>query len=112
MGRSPISEDRAVAARVRLYRAASGMSQEQLARALGVSIQQVAKYELCQNRISAGQLIVIARALGLSVAQLVNEDGVGHRVRMRATINLVREFSTLDAQRRDVVLNVVRALAS
>lgn len=57
-----------VGARVRLRRRAVGMSQAQLAQAIGVTFQQVQKYEQGTNRISASKLFEIARTLGTSVA--------------------------------------------
>jgi transcriptional regulator with XRE-family HTH domain len=55
--------DRYIASRIRLRRIQLGTSQEELARVLGVSFQQVQKYERGRNRISAGRLQDLARAL-------------------------------------------------
>jgi ribosome-dependent ATPase len=54
--------------RVRLRRTLLGMSQEKLAEALGLTFQQVQKYERGTNRIGAGRLHQIADVLGVSVA--------------------------------------------
>jgi transcriptional regulator with XRE-family HTH domain len=50
-----------------------GMSQEDLAECIGVTFQQVQKYEGGLNRIGAGRLLVIARALGVPVTYLLDE---------------------------------------
>lgn len=63
MRRSPTSIDKFVGARVRLRRTALGVTQERLAQALGVTFQQVQKYEKGANRIGAGRLQEIARVL-------------------------------------------------
>jgi transcriptional regulator with XRE-family HTH domain len=55
------SHDRAMGFRVRSLRVARRMTQADLGRALGVSFQQVQKYENGSNRISAGRLQRIAR---------------------------------------------------
>ncbi|WP_439651702.1 helix-turn-helix domain-containing protein [Microvirga puerhi] len=44
-----------------------GMSQERLAGALGLTFQQVQKYEKGVNRIGAGRLLEIAQLLGVSI---------------------------------------------
>lgn len=66
--RDPI--DASVGARIRLTRKIRGWSQQALAEAVGVSFQQVQKYERGTNRVSASMLVRIAAALGVSVAEL------------------------------------------
>jgi transcriptional regulator with XRE-family HTH domain len=72
-GPDPI--DVAVGARVRIRRRWLGFSQTQLATALGITFQQVQKYERGSNRISASMLVKIAAKLETTVAALVGEDG-------------------------------------
>jgi transcriptional regulator with XRE-family HTH domain len=67
------SIDRLVGVRVRDRRVALGMSQETLAGKLGLSFQQVQKYEKGTNRISAGRLFVIARTLSAPIASFFDE---------------------------------------
>lgn len=59
--------DAYVGARIGLRRSALGLSQSALAQQLGISFQQVQKYETGQNRISASRLHHTATALGTSV---------------------------------------------
>ena len=54
-----------------------GMSQEELGKALGVSFQQVQKYEKGTNRISSGRLIQIVNALQCSVTDLIGSGDSG-----------------------------------
>ncbi len=56
-----------VGRRVRERRNALGMSQEKLAAALGISFQQVQKYEIGMNRVAAGRLWDIANALEVDI---------------------------------------------
>jgi len=58
--------DRHVGGRIRLRRKLLGRSQAWLASAVGVSFQQVQKYERGANRISAGRLYAVAMALETS----------------------------------------------
>lgn len=59
--------DQAVGLRIAARRAALGWSQSALAQKLGVSFQQVQKYETGANRVSASRLHQAAMALGCSV---------------------------------------------
>ena len=61
--RLPNAIDRHVASRLRLRRLEAGLSQTTLADALGISFQQLQKYEGATNRISAGALYQLALRL-------------------------------------------------
>ena len=65
--RSADEVDAHVGRRLRQRRIALGISQEQLGAELGLTFQQVQKYEKGQNRISAGRLYKIAQILSVSV---------------------------------------------
>jgi transcriptional regulator with XRE-family HTH domain len=67
-GGGPHPVDRHVGLRIRLRRKELGISQERLAEALGLTFQQVQKYERAANRVSASKLWEIARALETSVS--------------------------------------------
>lgn len=60
--------DQDLGEKIRTRRLHADMSQEQLASKLGVSFQQIQKYEKGVNRISAARLVEIAKALGESIA--------------------------------------------
>jgi transcriptional regulator with XRE-family HTH domain len=68
MKKAPSPVDRYVGSRVRMRRITVGMSQEKLGEALGVTFQQVQKYEKGANRISASRMQNISQVLGVSVA--------------------------------------------
>ncbi len=59
--------------RVRQARVAAGLSQTQLGVQLGVSFQQVQKYEKGVNRIGGGRLYKIARVLGVKVTYFFDD---------------------------------------
>lgn len=63
----PEKVDTFVGARISLRRSALGLSQTALAQQLGISFQQVQKYETGQNRISASRLHRVATVLATSV---------------------------------------------
>jgi transcriptional regulator with XRE-family HTH domain len=64
----PHPVDRHVGLRIRMRRKELGVSQERLAEALGLTFQQIQKYERAANRVSASKLFEIARALNTNVA--------------------------------------------
>lgn len=64
--RNPI--DQYVGSRVRMRRMLAGLSQEKLGEALGVTFQQIQKYEKGANRIGASRLHQIAQALEVPVS--------------------------------------------
>jgi transcriptional regulator with XRE-family HTH domain len=66
--KAPSAVDRHVGGRVRLRRISVGMSQERLGEALGVTFQQVQKYEKGANRISVSRMQQIAQVLGCTVS--------------------------------------------
>jgi transcriptional regulator with XRE-family HTH domain len=59
--------DAQVGNRVRLRRMLIGMSQERLGELLGLTFQQVQKYEKGVNRIGAGRLFEVSRILGVPI---------------------------------------------
>ena len=60
--------DRHVGTRLRLLRLQRGLSQKDIAEGLGLTFQQVQKYENGANRISASKLFEIAAVLDVSIA--------------------------------------------
>ena len=68
------SIDKAIGARLRMYRQRADISQTTLGKQLGVSFQQVQKYENGTNRVSAATLIKIAKFLNISVSELMVLD--------------------------------------
>jgi transcriptional regulator with XRE-family HTH domain len=129
--------DAHVGARLRLRRMLLGMSQEKLARTIGLSFQQVQKYECGNNRIGAGRLYDLARALDVPVsffyediapvpaeppksaksdAAAVKDEAVavhpGAPVMNRETLELVRAYLKItDPQLRRRVFELAKAIA-
>ena len=74
--KAPNAIDIHVGSRIRLQRALKGMSQTTLAEGLGVTFQQVQKYEKGTNRVGSSRLQAIAGILGVPVAWFF-EEGPG-----------------------------------
>jgi transcriptional regulator with XRE-family HTH domain len=100
-----------------------GMSQEKLAEILGITFQQVQKYEKGVNRVGAGRLQVIAKALNTPIAYFYENspdeaqqgpDAADSSVRMLHSpegLRLVRAFAALEkTELRRKVLDLLEAM--
>jgi transcriptional regulator with XRE-family HTH domain len=111
--------DRRVGARLRERRLLLGMSQQQLAKALGITFQQVQKYENGANRISASRLWDISRRVDVPIEWFFGVEGNGARPIQRAmegdlakreTLELVRNyFSIQNPEIRRALIALARA---
>ena len=68
LDRAPNPIDRHVGLRIRMRRKELGISQERLADSIGLTFQQVQKYERAANRVSASKLWEMSRALNTSIS--------------------------------------------
>ena len=75
MPRSSGPLDKALGDKIRARRLTAKLSQDELASHLGVSFQQLQKYEKGTNRVSAVRLEQIAKALGESISYFQNDGG-------------------------------------
>ena len=115
---TPDPIDVEVGRRIRLRRKALGISQSELAGALGVSFQQTQKYEKGANRVSASMLVRIAAKLETTVAALVGEDGHHERapddlatfMHSPAGLRLADAAKGLPAHAQAALGNVARAM--
>ena len=72
--RSPNQTDRHIGKRIKLQRLACGLSQTDVAKRLGITFQQIQKYERGVNRVGGGRLQEVANLLGVTPAFFF-EDG-------------------------------------
>jgi transcriptional regulator with XRE-family HTH domain len=114
--RRATSVDVTVARNVRMWRIARGLSQTQLADRIGVTFQQVQKYESGDNRISTGRLTKIARVLGVGVMTLL--DGTDQAaapadvhsrvlIQSNSALRLAHAFSAIPQSRRKLRTSLV-----
>ena len=62
-----------VGSRIRLRRTLLGLSQERLAEAIGLTFQQVQKYERGANRVGSSRLFDLSRVLDVPIAYFFDE---------------------------------------
>ena len=126
--RAPNIVDQHVGMRIRVRRKAVGLSQDKLAEALGLTFQQVQKYERGLNRVSASKLYDIARTLrasipyffeGLASTETVNRKDVSEPdsaeflydlVMTPEGLELAALFPRIERRHRRLVLEMARAL--
>ena len=113
-----------VGSRVRMRRLLLGMNQETLADALGLTFQQVQKYEGGANRVSASRLSAMAEILGVPISYFFGDlqaEGIAvdpvdrerrERMQRPETIELIRLYYAIPDQRiRHQFLDMVKSVA-
>lgn len=105
MKKDPNPIDVFVGSRVRMRRLMVGMSQEKLADGLGITFQQVQKYEKGTNRIGASRLQAIADILGVHPSFFFQEDDKTQSHEAAAGITESHEISSFVASKEGIALN-------
>jgi transcriptional regulator with XRE-family HTH domain len=110
-----------VGAKLRQRRTLVGMSQTTLGEAVGITFQQVQKYENGGNRISASKLFDFAQALGVEPAYFFEDAPIGKKatplttddpLAKRETLELVRDYVRIEKPAlRQTIREMVRAIS-
>jgi transcriptional regulator with XRE-family HTH domain len=113
-----------VGTRIRTRRLLLGMNQERLAHALGLTFQQVQKYEGGSNRVSASRLAQVAEVLGVPVtyffsdlevmgdAATTDETNIRAMLRRPEAIELIRWYYAItDLDIRQQFLEMIKTVA-
>jgi len=114
-----------VGQRIRIQRLAAGLSQSELAERIGVTFQQVQKYEKGMNRVGAGRLTNIARVLNVPVASFFDGRNEIEQVALQGmdsplaamaqpyTYRLLRAYANIsDPDLRETIVEFVERTAS
>ncbi len=111
----PHPVDTHVGAKVKSRRLMLGLSQEELAKSIGLTFQQVQKYERGTNRISVSRLMDIARALKAPLDYFTDGiaslgEGMRSKTAMRGVSDVKQAgFDDVDTMTKKDVLELVRA---
>lgn len=105
--------DKKVGIRLRELRMARGLSQIELAVQMGVSHQQLHKYEKASNRLTAGRLMMAANALGASISHFFDEiTDAADAHHQNETRELMRHFSAIkNPKQQEAISLLIRRLA-
>ena len=130
MSTVPHPVDSHVGSRLRLRRTLLGMSQEKLGQALGLTFQQVQKYERGANRISASKLHDVSKILDVQISfffdsmvgpakpvsglsEAAPEPFEADQLQRRETIDLVRAYYRIaNPQVRRRILDLIKAVST
>jgi transcriptional regulator with XRE-family HTH domain len=124
--KKPDAIDVEVGQRIRIQRLQCGLSQTALAKQIGVTFQQVQKYEKGVNRLGAGRLTKIAKVLGVPVTTFFGthdpEDLEGSDCGTATSAlallmvpdapRLLRAYSQLDDKMRQFIVDLVENIAA
>lgn len=105
--RSPSKVDQMVGEKVRIARVAADLSMEDLARAVGITWQQIQKYEVGANRIGAGRLHNIAKVLNRPIQYffdfndptMARDSGGTHRIMNDRALRLIQIVSKIRSEK-------------
>jgi transcriptional regulator with XRE-family HTH domain len=123
MGKKPDPVDMLVGRNIKLHRLAKAMSQEELAHKLGLTFQQLQKYERGINRVGGGRLFRIASILGIEISAFFEGADRPERVPVDAfsplslisdpqSFRLVQAFSRIsDPEMRRTLVGLVEKIA-
>ena len=114
-----ISEDDVkIGQRLKVARLSVGMSQEKLGEYLGLSFQQIQKYESGANRVSGSRLLSIGHLFNVSVGHLLGEDthqpvsdDIMTALASPGGHDLAASFNKLPVDQRRLLVDVARAMA-
>ncbi|AZL16123.1 helix-turn-helix domain-containing protein [Rickettsiales endosymbiont of Stachyamoeba lipophora] len=113
--------DQIIGKRIKARRIFLGFSRQELAEKIGVTHQQVQKYENGSNRISAGRLYAIAEAINVAMSFFfdnVEEESAANQAELpnegqRMCIEVARNFMKINNQEFQSMINsLVKTLAS
>lgn len=121
-GRKPDPLDVMVGAKIRVLRVSRGLSQSELADEIGVTFQQVQKYEKGANRVGASRLSQIAGVLGVAVGDLFEQsrqqrpDDANSPFKLLVEPGAVRVLKayvqTTDPRVRRAIVNLIEGIAA
>lgn len=114
MAKRPDPQDVEVGRKLRAFRMARGLSQEAVGDHLGLTFQQVQKYEKGTNRIAPSRLIPLAKLLRVSPASFFpssNDDKmIDPRLNTRHRIEIVESIDDINDLRLEKTLSVLLKL--
>jgi len=108
-GEGPNPIDIHVGARLRLRRTLLGLSQERLGEAVGITFQQLQKYERGSNRISASRLYTLSQVLGVPVSFFFDDLFLPEQEGENVSVVSSFQAQEVDALAKRETLELVRA---
>lgn len=119
--RGPKQADREIGARLKALRISRGLNQTDLARPLGLTFQQIQKYEKGSNRVAISTGLELCRVLDVKLDALlptVLEDGTPiadpfiQQAQSIRGVEVARLFGELDKAEQASVLSIVKSIVA
>ncbi|MGH0004491.1 helix-turn-helix domain-containing protein [Pseudovibrio ascidiaceicola] len=122
--KAPEPVDVYVGSRVRMRRMLSGISQEKLGEAIGITFQQVQKYEKGTNRIGASRLAAIAASLkcrpdfffegapGVCSSDEADQSKEILLLSLPGAVDLLQAFASSSSQGQRSLINIAQQVAA
>ncbi len=105
--------NQAVGQRVRMLRMARGMSQVELAKKIGISFQQLQKYESGSNRLTVGRLMQLVEVLNVPVQHFFSADKLPDNPQSSDLMtSWMRSYAIMPEAIRIKATKILRILAS
>lgn len=109
--------DKHIGERLKLRRNSLGVSQEKLAQELGISFQQIQKYEKGKNRIASGRLFEISKILCVNIGYFF--EGFDSKIESALPCSandayplLRKYYSIKDQQTRESILSLIDSVSN
>lgn len=118
--RSTTDNDKMLGEKIRQARLKEGMSQQQLGKALGVTFQQIQKYEKGMNRVSGARWMTMAQALNVPMSYFFEDSAVKRSANSlkidkfmstRQGIQIIEAMIPLSPKQQQIVIDLARSLA-
>jgi transcriptional regulator with XRE-family HTH domain len=119
IGTRKIDEDYAVAKKIKNLRIENGSTQSDVAKYIGITLQQMQKYENCKNRISAGKLYLLSRFFNVEIQDFFSEIDSDTEIKIGKLTKAEQEqlkalnksyISIKDADLRLKIVNFVKSM--
>lgn len=118
MARATTELDRKIGKKILKLRVAMGLSRDVIAKYIGVTHQQVAKYESGDDRLSVSRLLEIAKALKTDPSYFYSDladkpyEDIVEQSRNRMILELARNLQVIDSKEiQDAILQLTRKIA-
>lgn len=102
--------DKRAGLKLRYYRLMRGLTQKELAQQVGVTPQQLQKYELGRNRLTVGTLHVLAEVLAIPIAGFLPPLSLTSPESHDKALAMMRYFYQLSPERREIVIETAKLL--
>ena len=108
---APSDTDVRIGQMIRVMREKMGLSQKDVANKIGITFQQVQKYECAANRISAARLYEISRIFEIPMWRVINATGDAY-VHDKFMTDLICAIYKLSTNNRKMIAKIVLALTN